>query len=99
MSDAVAAKSVYMPILSYCPPLLVPPDPKIAASTRVVNPTTRMSPIDPTSEVLPPSESAIADTGARWFYLTPKAICANINPTAVKIFVSTAGGPPQKSSA
>ena len=54
---------------------------------------------DPPSEVLPPSESAIADTGASGFYLILKAPCANINPAAVKILVNTSGGLPHQSSA
>ena len=57
-----------------------------------------MVPIDPPSSVLSPSESAISDTGASGFYLTPKSPCANINPVAVKILVGTSGGPPHQSS-
>ena len=44
-------------------------------------------------------DTAIADTGASGFYLTPKAICANINPNTTKVVIGTAGGAPHQSSA
>ena len=45
------------------------------------------------------SNTAIADTGASGIYLTHKAPCANINPTALQVVVGTAGGPPHCFSA
>ena len=47
---------------------------------------------------LPPSNTDISDTSASGIYLTPSAPCANVNPSAVQIFVVTAGGPPNRSS-
>ena len=47
----------------------------------------------------PELDTAIADTGASSFYLTPKAPCTNINPTALQVLVGTTGGPPHRSSA
>jgi hypothetical protein len=58
-------------------------------------------PPDPTKPVLRPSadDSAIADTGASGYYLTPRAPCTNINPRAAPILVGAAGGAPHRSSA
>ena len=90
---------MYITILICIPHLIVPPDPKIAESPRVVNPPTRMVPIDPLLSVFPPLESAIAGTGAIGIYLMPKAPYANIIPAATKILAGNYVGPPHQSSA
>ena len=46
-----------------------------------------------------PSDTAILDTGASGIYLTPKAPCAKINPTAPQVVVGTYGLPTHSSSA
>ena len=59
------------------------------------SPPPNSTPPDPVSN----DDSAIADTDASGYYLTPKAPCANINPGAVAILVGTAGGAPHHSLA
>ena len=43
--------------------------------------------------------TAIADTGASHLYLTPNTPCSNVDPNALQVVVSTAGGPPHQSTA
>ena len=44
--------------------------------------------------LLQESATDISDSGAIDFYLTPRAPCANVNPSALQVVVGTSGGPP-----
>ena len=70
-------------------------------SNATLPPTNRRSPphqlTDPPT--VPPTDTAVADTGASGFYLTPNAPCSNVNPNALKIVVGTTSGSPHRSSA
>ena len=47
---------------------------------------------------LPSLSTDIVDTGVSGIYSNPSAPCAKINPTAMHIFIGTAGGTPHQSS-
>ena len=94
ISYAVAANYFCIPGPICSPPLVIP-----ASSPRVVIPPPRIAPTYLPPEDLPPSDTAISDIGARLIYLTPKALCANINPKAPKVLVGTSGGPLHQSLA
>ena len=91
---AVAARSFSISSPIYSPPLLNP-----AAYPRVVIPPPRIAPTYLPRAELPPSDTAKANRGASSIYLTPIAPCANINLNALKVLISTAGGPPHQSLA